>query len=472
MARLGVNVQAFAICAALALVARGSAAEFHVTPTGTSVGTGSLTSPWDLRTALNQPAIVKPGDTIWLHGGRYRGRFTSNLTGTATAPIILRQVANERATIDGGVDPSSATILRIDGNYSWYWGFEITSSDPKRQTTQTGSWPTDITRGGGIDTGNSENSGVGVKLINLVVHDTAQGLSLWRFAKDLEAYGNICYFNGWDAPDRGHGHGIYTQNELGTKRIEDGIVFANFSYGMQAYGSATAYVDNYRVSGNTHFQTATISSGDGGNLLVGGGRPSRNIVVENNYTYGKGNGVNVGYTWVNGQNENAVVRGNYCAGAIRIVNYKQLTFRDNTVVAPSGLAEYDVTQMTTIPVPLDWNNNSYFCQELEWQPFGYYTPTQNFGLYFPEWKQRTGYDSTSTYTKALPSAVKTFVRPNRYEPGRANITVFNWPKQTSVNVDVSPVLQPGDIYEVRDSQNFFGAAVATGTYMALRSACR
>ncbi|MGA7993056.1 MAG: hypothetical protein WCC53_16635, partial [Thermoanaerobaculia bacterium] len=42
------------------------AADFYASPTGTTstaVGTGTISNPWALKTALAQPAAVKPGDT-------------------------------------------------------------------------------------------------------------------------------------------------------------------------------------------------------------------------------------------------------------------------------------------------------------------------------------------------------------------------------------------------------------------------
>ncbi|MBX6333238.1 MAG: hypothetical protein IRY91_15440, partial [Gemmatimonadaceae bacterium] len=40
----------------------------------------------------------------------------------------------------------------------------------------------------------------------------------------------------------------------------------------------------------------------------------------------------------------------------------------------------------------------------------------------------------------------------------------NWGHQGSVSVDLSGVLKPGEAYEVRNAQNFFGAPVTSGTY--------
>jgi hypothetical protein len=59
----------------LSLVANARAAEFHVQPSGTPQGKGTLAEPWDLATALAASEIVKPGDTVWLHAGTYRGGF-------------------------------------------------------------------------------------------------------------------------------------------------------------------------------------------------------------------------------------------------------------------------------------------------------------------------------------------------------------------------------------------------------------
>jgi hypothetical protein len=59
-----------------------------------------------------------------------------------------------------------------------------------------------------------------------------------------------------------------------------------------------------------------------------------------------------------------------------------------------------------------------------------------------------------------------FVRPNQYEPGaRANITIFNWALQSSVQVDLARAgFARGTAFELRDSQNYFGQPVVSGVY--------
>src|SRR5438309_9886501 len=80
------------------------AAQFYVSPTGAPSGDGSFANPWDLATALDGPAAVTPGSTIWLRGGTYAdgayyGGYLSTLTGTGAAPIGVRQFAGERVRV-------------------------------------------------------------------------------------------------------------------------------------------------------------------------------------------------------------------------------------------------------------------------------------------------------------------------------------------------------------------------------------
>ena len=78
--------------------------------------------------------------------------------------------------------------------------------------------------------------------------------------------------------DRGHGHAIYTQNEDGTKTVTDCIMTGGYGYTMHAYGSKRAYVDNYLIEGNIAYKANMF--------LIGGGRPSHDIRVLENYLYG------------------------------------------------------------------------------------------------------------------------------------------------------------------------------------------
>ncbi len=68
----------------------GPGRTFHVSPSGNASGDGSAARPYDLATIVSASGPARGGDTIWLHGGTYRGAFASYLMGTADAPIVLR----------------------------------------------------------------------------------------------------------------------------------------------------------------------------------------------------------------------------------------------------------------------------------------------------------------------------------------------------------------------------------------------
>src|SRR5947208_5919818 len=155
-----------------------AATDFFVSTSGSPTGDGSLANPWDLATALAGPASVLPGDTIWLRGGTYHGTFTSKLSGTSIAPIIVRRFRNERVTLDGGSAGFNNPVLYVQGQYTWFWGFEIMTSDTSRVSQQSGSSPTDLSLGGGITTDQATNH-PGLKFINLIVHDT-QDNGFWK----------------------------------------------------------------------------------------------------------------------------------------------------------------------------------------------------------------------------------------------------------------------------------------------------
>jgi len=411
--RLLLGLMVFSIASS---AARG--ADFYVSPSGSTSGNGSVTSPWNLAAALAQPTAVKPGDTIWLRGGTYQGTFSSVLTGTADAPIIVRQYPGERAILDGG-NSNFVNILNVSGSYTWYWGFEILSSDLNRVSTQTGSYPTDIGRGGGVVTVQTSDTGAGLKFINLIVHDAANGFGLWEEAIDAEVYGCLVYYNGWTAPDRGHGHGFYVQNLTGTKRIADNIIFSNFSHGIQVYGSAAAALNNVTIQGNTFFDSG-LPADYQRNVLVGGGSVAQNPRIIDNVLYFPGmNGqnLNVGYEYGAGVN-NAVITGNY------LVNSENAYFSPlNTNVTMTG---------NTFYTPVDSSMQALF--------------------------------PSNIYPSSDPTTAQIFIRPNQYEPGRANITVFNWGNAASVSVNLSTVLAVGASYEIRNAQNFFASPIRSGVY--------
>ncbi|MCI0627103.1 MAG: tandem-95 repeat protein [Acidobacteria bacterium] len=400
--------------------------EWFVSPTGSASGTGTISNAWDLKTAIldnsdpsNKNSVVKPGDTIWLRGGTYKGAFHSKLRGSAGSWVTLRQYAGERATIDGnGFDD---TTFGITGQWAKYWGFEVMNSDLNR----TGDlWA----RVGGVDV-NAPN----IHLINLVIHDAGQGIGAQHpdAGSDFEVHGCVIYFNGADG-NRG-GHGVYAQNQTGTKRFVGNVVYANISHNFHLFGSS-GYLDNMIFDGNTAYDHSVIASVSGRNFLIGGGNVAASPVIINNNFYHSLDWANtdLGYQYGGSGTLNAKMDRNYIVGHSSLTSARFHSYRP-------GLQMMNNVFWTS----LDGMSQSSF--------------------------------PNNTYLSSRPTQNRIFIQPNKYETGRAVITINNWSMQNQVSVDLSnvdkngdgvgdgPLLNPNQSYQLRNVQDYFGD-ITQGTY--------
>ncbi|MGZ8802844.1 MAG: hypothetical protein ACXWZL_09615, partial [Mycobacterium sp.] len=381
-------------------------ANFYVAPDGSPTNDGSQTRPLDLATALSSSSPARAGDTIWLRGGVYRGNFVSLLNGAPGLPVIVRQYPGERASIDGSVSPTS-TALQVKGSYTWFWGFEVTNSAPNRSSGAS-------SRGAAV-----AQFGPYTKLINLVIHDGLDGIQTWEGATEAEVYGNVLYNNGAEGSDRGHGHSMYLQNGTGVKRIVDNVLSNSYSFGIHAYTEGGS-INNMHFEGNIAFNHGMLSavSGAKANYFIGGAKVAQNTAWLDNY----------GYYPMGSQGRNGDMGWGTACNDIRV--------QDNYFAGGTALK----VNCTNAQVSGNWL---------------YGTVESSLRSAFPN----------NVYSTSDPGGLYVVVRPNAYEKGRANIAVYNWAKQGSVQVDISTAgLASGARYEIRDAQNFFGTPVVTGTY--------
>src|SRR5262245_31497928 len=397
------GLAALLLCSAMLLgTAAARATDFYVAPGGTPAGNGSINSPWDLQTALDQPSAVHAGDTIWLRGGTYSNPpWVSHLNGTAANPIIVRQYAGERARLDGNYNGNETTFI-ILGSYTWFWGFEVFNSDPTRYTADGNGPPR---RGSG-----TQNSGQGTRMINMIVHDTSQGVLTGEDATDARIYGNLFYYNGYDSPDRGHGHGIYAQNVGSTpKPIYDNIIFEQFGWGIHAYGQG-GHLDNLDFQGNISFNNGILSGSYHTNILYGGlSLLSHNPKLISNYTYN-----------TNHQNNNNLGWGAGCTSP---------QIKNNYFASHDALDVNNCSSMTI-------TGNTFYGLVSGFTPSG-----------FPN----------NTYYSNRPTGKKIFIRANAYESKRANIVIYNWDLSNTVSVDVSGIVSYGAGFEGLNAAHFFRA---------------
>lgn len=380
---------------------------FYVAPDGQPGNDGSSARPWDLQTALSNTTGVGPCATVWLKGGTYKGVFESSLNGREGSPVMIRQLPGARATIDSA--PTAAAALTVSGSWAWFMDFEIMNSDPGRQSSQNGGWPADLKRSVGVATRGSH-----LKFIDLVVHDLTRGFEIGSESLDTEVYGSLIYYNGWEGPNQtANGYGIDTHNRTGSRRLIDNVIFGQFSHGILAYSSASDPTNNIVVEGNILFNNGSLSRGGAErDLLIGGGSVALQPKILNNVFFGKA--------------QTLLGLGSGCTGGIVTGNY----FGGPVVLEKCAAAVTNNTLVNASPEIISAN-------------------------------------PSNTFVTNQPTGVTTRIRPSVYTAGRASVAILNWDRRPEVEVDLSKTgLTAGQAFEIRNSQDFYGAPVITGVYKA------
>lgn len=383
---------------------------FHVTLDGTPEGDGSLAAPWDIVTGLDRPPGVGPGDTIWIHAGRYIGTFVVKQHGLAGAPVSMRAWPGDRVTLDSNGDTDSP-VVQIYHEWMILQDLEITNSGPDRRSD----------RATGIYVGADH-----VILANLIIHDVGTGVSGGQLTgddtqegTDILVYGSLFYNNGWLGTDRGHGHHIYLTNRDSVIRLEDNVLFYAYGFGVHNYSySDSNYVRNNELIGNVWFLNGVPGGKLSDNCMVGhdGTHVMRDVLLRENYGWAQALGdrdVRLGWDT---PNENATLEDNYLVGqTVFQDDWTGISMSGNTFIGPVDGVD-----------PADYPDNTYLDT----------APTQNHVV----------------------------IRPNRFEPGRAHIIVYNWEGSDEVTVDLGDLVPAGTAFELRNAQSFFAAPVVTGTY--------
>ena len=300
--------------------------------------------------------------------------------------------------------------------------------------------------------------GPNTKVINCVVHDAGVGVGQGKGIPEMEIYGTVIYNNGWRAPDRTHGHSIYSQNSTGEKWIRDTILFNPFSFNMHIYGSKNAALDHFRLSGNVGFN---------GRWLIGGDAPVRDLVMRENLLYG--NTAELRYT--NRQNEDLLLEGNYFPVLVSAgLGWNKVTARGNTFLRPrsgGALVEVTISEGNELKTSV-FESNTYVAGQAGQAVASVLEPgmTGAKAYRFAEWQQ-AGFDKDGrleVVPNGVPREAKVFVRRNEYEPQRGHVVIYNWPKLEAVEVDISGMNpQPGDRWVLRNVQNYF-EEFETGIY--------
>jgi hypothetical protein len=447
--------------------------EWVVAVDGSDTGEGSVVDPWSIEVALINGGFpsrsVKPGDTIYLRGGTYGDGFETifyiELIGEPGNLIVIRPYAGEHVIIDGGfwINGSYVRLINAQGTE-----FEIRNSDWTHGGRYSGQRYFEdghsVTQPVAIKVSDSNGGGVGIEVINLIIHDTKQGIINQDEGEGGLMYGNIIFNVGYQRQDRGHGHGFYWQNPFSTlKEIKENTSSHNFSKGGQIYGNS-ADLKNVHIEGLVLINDDFVWNGTGDITNV--------RLVESTFRGRCTADFYAGNWWMS--HDDVIIQDNTFQGTSNIHflldfgPYVDLTVTNNRFIHETDdmILRYKQPNSGGL-YPGTWNYNEYYGNTVDgilrlWESGD---TSSTVDLSFADWVNETEYDINSTYTQGLPSGVEVEVRPNAYEVGRGNIIVHNWDGRDSVPVNLSGLgLVNGDNYEIRNVVNYFGDTPITGTF--------
>lgn len=433
----------------------------HVTVDGVTRASGDIDSPMSLEWAF--ASLNRAGDTILIHGGDYYGNFNCWASGDENNPLVIMPYNNEVVRIIG--TGSSENTLSLNGNWCVVRDLIITQTQRDRVSISNHSWPDDVNTEQGVTL-----VGRGLKFINNIIHDVYSNgiLGSGSNGVDAEVSGNIIFNTGWIGSENGHGHGMYLQNNEGTKKTRKNIIFNTYGHGIQFYTTGGQQLNGINIEQNIVFNAGApaVESGLGSmrNMMLGGDAAVDNLVVRENYSYmadnSTGTGMQVGY---NSISESCRIEENYIAGGNKVFvfyRFKSGVIQNNTIIGDSNELLNSVYFPADVSIrgEYNWNLNSYYADEEK-----FFDANNNKTLDFEGWQNQVDVDENSNLKTASAKPNMATVIPNDYQEGRGHVVVYNWENRDEVSVDLGDVLTRGETYTVYDVENIFEPLV-TGTY--------
>ena len=405
-----------------------------------------------------------------MRGGTYTGFFTSKITGTAPARIVVRNYNGERATLDsadvtladGRGAPEVLDIAR-DAHFADYWGLEITNSSAAKDCpiTYAPNQTPPVNCGAGVVIGGSDN-----RLINLVVHDTGRTcIGSEQSDQNSGIFGAVVYNCG-----QGDGHGIYSRNTGGTdaagtpllKHIAGNIVDDQAGYSIQIYG-ATAPLRGFRVTDNVLINDGFLAGGKDVSDR-GGDSYLEDIQFTGNQVYN----APVQFGYHNQYNKDVLIAGNTFVNPKTNVSALQVKWVADATITGNTFANAGKVALPFInfifPAAVTSLNaytirgNAFYGPRLTAAGTGGApiavvqgaTPADTTRLAAPDLRA-SGIDPTATFAPP-PTSTRTLLLPNAFDPARWTLVVYNWPLSSTVPVDLSALhLKPGAHLTVRNA---------------------
>lgn len=446
--------------------------EFHVFPIdggqikGSPNGDGTINNPWDLQTALSQSSKrVNGGDIIWLHKGIYNGNYQSVINSTVDEKYItVSAYKDHEVIINGNVANKESYVLQINGDRVIFKNFEITYlGDFSRKKSDKNFKAV---------TGINHVEGVDCKFQNIVVHNIpGSGIGSWKATGGTIIEDCIIYNNGYQG-DRGHGVGIYVQNESEKFRIiRNNVIFNNYYKGVEIWSASSGtnreFVKNVSFIDNIVFNNGSPSGKPWANLIIASGdakgvNVSKNINVLNNVFYhntdfndyknfGYGNSITLGYT-PKALVENISLLDNIIIGrnnALNLMHIRSAEFRNNLVY--SGYVHFDKSSLTALETGnLNFNNNKFYTRKLNG-----FRILNHKDYNLSQWQKVFAIDSDSELKQLKDFKIEPVLKIQELsaKPNQFNIALLE-KNGNDITVDFSKYnIQEGTLFKIYDIEN-------------------
>lgn len=452
--------------------------KWYVSETGSSSGTGSISSPWSLEYALRGAKVngvprIVGGDTVLVRGGTYRGdlavapvgKYVVTVSGTPGARIVFREYQQEQAIIEDNTvgsnavpdnTPGGKSQFNVSGSNLEFWGFEFrnVNAEPLRPTRRSNM---------------VYNQGSNNRYEQLIIHDGGVGFYSEAFTSNVSIRGCIIYNVGYQKADRGHGHALYLRSNTGDVRATNNVMFNTFGYGIHAFTDPGEQLNGIFLGVNVAFNSGTLSTNSkAGNILLGGDDYANDDTVVSNFTYftpGWG-GTNVQVGWKNFPN--GVVRmdgSNYFVGGDTVFHFGYWAYLSLEVITLVGSGRLIKMQDPAHPLPYSWYGGTYWGRS----PTSSSWTHGSSNLTLDAWHQSTGLGAGDVANPGMPTTTKTvssFYWANRdgSPPKGGFLIIYNWGQLSSVVVSsFCSMLPGGGTFKVHHVYDLNGPPIMTGS---------
>lgn len=474
-------------------------ATYYTSPTGLSGGDGSIVDPWNLQTALNES--LTSGDTLYLRGGTYFGKFSSSLEGgtVLSYPGEWAKIdGNFTTTLVGGINDSQTTMVLADASNVLVGGANEVWIDDEVITvfSKSGNNITNMARNAEGTTGGAAshsngatvrlvanhqinisgsdtiyrdfevtssltnrtniyqkmrglgvviNTGSNLSLINLIVHDVVTGIFIGSSTSNTLLYGNLAYNNGMktmapygDPPDEPRGTNLYLENESGYSRVYDNIILNGFAGNAQFFGVSGPY-----VGGDLR---RTVFANAGGPVVPDGDNWAPNVIHGTGSDQSPQADATASYFWMPPDANTGNLTFGYSAGFL-IGNLTNSIFVGSTnglEFIPEGGTmtgnTFDTSDEDSRYVLIDAGT------AFTWNNNTYYnTEAASGGRFVVSGTGAMTWNAWRSLTGYDASSsissgrmpATVLVHPNDYQVGRANIFIFTATSPTDIDVDLS-----------------------------------